>query len=84
MQTTGFGSETLGLRERELVCVFPYIISEGVPSVENFMEETGLRCDNILQIDGQQLLRITRGTLPMILVVSGGKVLAEYGYRDLH
>lgn len=49
-----------------------------------FLEETGLQPDEIHFIEPAVFLRITNGSMPLILVMQDSSVVAKYNYRNLH
>ena len=49
-----------------------------------FLEETGLQPDEIHFIEPSVFLRITNGSMPLILVMQDSSVAAKYNYRNLH
>ena len=49
-----------------------------------FQEETGLRPDEVHFIAPSDFLRITNGSMPLILVMRDSTVVAKCNYRNLH
>jgi hypothetical protein len=49
-----------------------------------FLEETGFRPDEIHFIEPADFLRITNGSMPLILVVRDSSIEEKYNYRNLH
>lgn len=70
--------------DAEIVCIFPVSTDSEVPEPASFLEETQLECPSVVRITPEDIIRITRGSLPMVLLMQDGRVLKEYGYRDLH
>ena len=49
-----------------------------------FLEETGFEPDEIHFIEPATFLRITTGSMPLILVMQDSSIAAKYNYRNLH
>ena len=49
-----------------------------------FLEETGFRPDEIHFIEPADFLRITNGSMPLILVMRDSSIEEKYNYRNLH
>lgn len=52
-------------------------------NVENFFTETNTYKFKYTQLDGGHFLRITDGKMPLIVLLNDGKVIHNYGYRDI-
>lgn len=50
----------------------------------SFFGDTGLHPDNWEFIDPSLFLKITKGEMPLILILNDGIITAKYSYRDLH
>ena len=77
----------LTLRERGDFSRAPVIAVFGRgenPDPTPFLEETGLRPDEVHFIDPAAFLRITGGVFPLILVMRGEEIVEAYNYRNLH
>ena len=49
-----------------------------------FLEETGFQPDEIHFIEPSDFLRITNGTMPLIVVMHDSTAVEQYNYRNLH
>lgn len=49
-----------------------------------FIAETGFRSDETHFIEPSDFLRITNGSMPLILVIEDSEIVAKYNYRNLH
>ena len=75
------------LRERGEFSAAPLITIFGRgenPDASPFLDETGLRPDEVHFIDPAEFLRITGGVFPVILVMHGDEIVEAYNYRNLH
>lgn len=51
---------------------------------QQFFRERKLDCTTWCNVDPGTLIRITSGRFPVVAIMRDGKLVAEYGYRDLH
>lgn len=51
---------------------------------EIFFKETKLDCSKYYYIEPSDFLKITNGSMPLILVMKDGEVISKYQYRDIH
>ena len=83
--------EGVDFSDAELVCIFPerkedYPVADSldVPSPASFLEDTRLEGASVTLLSPEKIISITHGSLPMVLFMNDGRVLKEFGYRDLH
>ncbi len=57
---------------------------EDSPDPERYFEETKLDCSKYYYISPSDFLRITNGSMPLILVMKDGEVIEKFRYRDIH
>ena len=75
------------LRERGEFSQAPVIaiIGRGEDTdITPFLEETGFQPDEVHFLDPALFLRITRGTMPLILIMQDTTPVRQFHYRDLH
>lgn len=77
-------SEGVDFSDAEVVCLFPASDDPELPQPADFLEDTQLECTSVVRISPESIIGITHGSLPMVLLMQDGRVLKEYGYRDLH
>ena len=56
---------------------------EATQKAITFFEETKLDCEKFYFIEPKDFLRFTNGSMPLILVMKDGEVIAKYSYRDI-
>ena len=67
-----------------VVCVFPDTDDPEEPTTSDFLEATRLECSEVLKVTPETIVKVTHGSMPMVLLMHDGSVVKEFGYRDLH